>query len=53
MKRIMFSTGVAGLFVPAITVFLTSCFPQPDITGTYTTAVHAPSGERPRLERHC
>ena len=44
MKRIMFSTGVAGLFVLAITVFLTSCFPQPDISGTYTTAVHARQG---------
>jgi hypothetical protein len=44
MKRIMFSTGVAGLLVLAITVFLTSCFPQPDISGTYTTAVHARQG---------
>ena len=41
MKRITFSTAVAGLFVLAITVLLTSCFPQPDISGTYTTAVHA------------
>lgn len=44
MKRITFSTAVAGLFVLAITVFLTSCFPQPDISGTYTTAVHARQG---------
>ena len=44
MKRIMFSTAVAGLFVLAITVFLTSCFPQPDVSGTYTTAVRARQG---------
>ena len=39
MKRITFSTAVAGLFVLAITVFLTSCFPKPDISRTYTTAM--------------
>jgi hypothetical protein len=44
MKRIMFSTAVAGLFILAITVFLTSCFPQPDISGIYATAVHARQG---------
>jgi hypothetical protein len=44
MKRIMCSTAVAGPFVLAITVFLTSCFPQPDLSGTYTTAVHARQG---------
>jgi hypothetical protein len=35
---------VTGLFVLAITLFLTGCFPQPDISGTYTTAVHARQG---------
>src|SRR6185312_2275519 len=44
MKRITFSPAVAGLFALAITVFLPSCFPQPDISGTYTTAVHARQG---------
>lgn len=44
MKCITFSTAIAGLFALAITVFLTSCFPQPDISGTYTTAVHACQG---------
>ena len=43
MKRITFAV-VIGLFVLAITLFLAGCFPQPDISGTYTTAVQARQG---------
>ena len=42
MKRITFAV-VTGLFM-LVTTFLTGCFPQPDISGTYTTAVHARQG---------
>jgi hypothetical protein len=42
MKRITFAM-VIGLFI-LVTTFLTGCFPQPDISGTYTTAVHARQG---------
>jgi hypothetical protein len=42
MKRITFAV-VIGLFI-LLTTFLTGCFPQPDISGTYTTAVHARQG---------
>ena len=42
MKRITFAV-VIGLFI-LVTTFLTGCFPQPDISGTYTTAVHARQG---------
>src|SRR4051795_11813097 len=42
MKRITLAVviGVSML----VTTFLTGCFPQPDISGTYTTAVHARQG---------
>ncbi len=39
MKTIPFVV-VIGLLILA-TLFLTGCFPQPDISGTYTTAVSA------------
>lgn len=42
MKQITFAV-VIGLFI-LVTTFLTGCFPQPDISGTYTTAVHARQG---------
>jgi len=42
MKRITFAV-VIGLLI-LVTTFLTGCFPQPDISGTYTTAVHARQG---------
>jgi len=43
MKRIPFAAA-PGLFVLATTLFLAGCFPEPDISGTYTTAVHARQG---------
>jgi len=39
MKRTSFAV-VTGLLM-LVTTFLTSCFPQPDISGTYTTPVNA------------
>ena len=42
MKRITFAVVIGVLVL--VTTFLTGCFPQPDISGTYTTAVHARQG---------
>ena len=42
MKRVTFAV-VIGLLI-LVTTFITGCFPQPDISGTYTTAVHARQG---------
>jgi hypothetical protein len=42
MKRITFAV-VIGLLMLVTTLF-TGCFPQPDMSGTYTTAVHARQG---------
>ena len=42
MKRIMFAV-VIGLPI-LVTTFLTGCFPQPDISGAYTTVVRARQG---------
>ena len=42
MKRITFAV-VIGLFM-LVTTFLTGCFPHPDISGTYTAAIHARQG---------
>lgn len=42
MKRITFAVVTGPLVL--VTTFLTGCFPQPDISGTYTTVVHARQG---------
>ena len=39
MTRTSFAV-VTGLLM-LVAIFLSGCFPQPDITGSYTTAVHA------------